>query len=274
MRAIFVTGMQRSGTTWIARALAAATRSRLVHEPFNWRLHGDDGKRFRYYMRYLPRGQADPEFTAILREAVNGARQPQLPWLRDSVVVKDVHASLAVEAVHDELRPLTAIVVRHPCATALSWAHLEYGIGNGFSALLGQEELQRDHLAPFVTHMRKRDDYFFQLGAWWGAVYYTLARLAQGHPDWLWISHEAVCREPVAEFKSLLGSAGLRMAPRGRRFLAAHDHGQNEERPYSVDRAAATEPDKWRGRLDADAAKRVIDGASPFGVLERFYPDG
>ena len=64
------------------------------------------------------------------------------------------------------------------------------------------------------------------------------------------------------------------MSSRGRRFLVAHDREEDEERPCSINRRAATEPDKWRRRLGADAAKRVIDGAGPFGVLERFYPDG
>jgi hypothetical protein len=156
---------------------------------------------------------------------------------------------------------------------ALSWARLGYGPDRGLRALLGQEELLRDHLAPFATHLREQGDYFSQLGAWWGAIYYTLGRLGQGHPDWWWISHEAVCREPVAQLESLVGAAGLRMGSRGRRFLAAHDHEEDEEQPYSVNRVAAREPDKWRGRLGADDAARVIEAARPFGVLERFYPD-
>ena len=99
MRAIFVTGMQRSGTTWIARA-GGGDASRLVHEPFNWRLHGDDGRLYGYYMKYM-RGEDDAEFTAILHAAINGGRQPQGRWLPGRVVIKDVHCCLAVEAVFE-----------------------------------------------------------------------------------------------------------------------------------------------------------------------------
>lgn len=270
MQVIFVTGVQRSGTTWIARALSEATRSRLVHEPFNWRLQQDDERR-RYYMAYLPAGRADPRFRAILRAAVDG-KQARPRLARDRVVLKDVHACLAVESIHQELDPLTVIVVRHPCAVAESWARLDYGIRRGFEALLGQDELKRAHIGAFEAHMRSADDYFFQLGALWGAAYHTLERLSARHPRWQLITHEAVCQQPADEFEALLWRAGLRMTFRGRRFLAAHDEEDDGEHPYSLKRVTAREPDKWRGRLAPEAAARVLEGARPFGVLERLYP--
>ena len=271
MQVIFVTGVQRSGTTWIARALSEATRSRLVHEPFNWRLQQDEERR-RYYMRYLPAGRADPRFTAIVRTAVDGKRA-RFPLTRRRVVLKDVHACLAVESIHQELDPITVIVARHPCAVAESWARLDYGIRRGFDALLEQDELKRAHIGDFEAHMRSADDYFFQLGAFWGAAYHTLERLSARHPRWQLITHEAVCRRPADELEALLLHAGLRMTSRGRRFLADHDERDDGEHPYSLKRATADEPDKWRDRLAPEAAARVLEGARPFGVLERLYPD-
>lgn len=272
MQVIFVTGVQRSGTTWIAGALAAGTRGRLVHEPFNWRLHGDE-TRSRYYMRYLPAGAADPRFTAILRAAIDGERRAVLPLRRRPVVLKDVHACLAVEAVERELDPVTVIVARHPCAVADSWARLDYSADRVIEALLAQEELRRAHLGAFEAHMRSADDYFFRLGAFWGAAYHTLQRLSARHPRWQLITHEAVCRDPVEELEALLRRAGLRMTLRGRRFLAAHDQEEDGGRPYSTRRVTAREPDKWRDLLAPDAAARVLEGARPFGVLERLYPN-
>lgn len=271
MQTIFVTGVPRSGTTWISRALAAATGSQLVHEPFNWRLQRDQS-RVRYSMRYIPSGRADPAFVAVLRAAIAKAPRMRALSRRGRFVLKDVHACLAVEAVHEALDPLTVIVVRHPCAVAASWTQLGYGVANILETLLDQDELMRAHLDPFATHMRRSGDYLFRLGAYWGAAYYTIDRLAERHPEWRVITHEAVCREPVAELGGLLSGAGLEMASKGRRFLVAHDRHDGAERPYSVDRATVEEPDKWRARLGEQEIARVIEGARPFGVLERFYP--
>lgn len=217
-------------------------------------------------MRYLPAGRRDPEFSAILRAAVDGS-----PLSRGRVVLKDVHACLAVESVHRELDPITVIVVRHPCAVAESWARLGYDPRRSLETLLGQEDLRRAHIGAFETHMRSAGDYFFRLGALWGAAYYTLERLAANHAQWQLITHEAVCRDPAGELGTLLGRAGLRMSRKGHRFLGAHDSGDDGERAYSLRRVAGSEPDKWRGRLADEDARRVLDGARPFGVLERLY---
>ncbi|MGD2165207.1 MAG: hypothetical protein PVH50_06740, partial [Anaerolineae bacterium] len=93
------------------------------------------------------------------------------------VVVKDVHICLAVEHVWERLKPVVVILARHPCAVANSWARLGLDVSFRLDLLLSQERLIEDHLSPFTKHIAGARDYFFSMGAYWGATYHVLWQL-------------------------------------------------------------------------------------------------
>lgn len=269
MQAIFLTGLPRTGTTWAAQALAAATRSRIVHEPFNWQVHP---QRRPYHMQYLTGESEQQGFSTILRDSIApGMLRPLRA--RGRVVLKDVHCCLAIEKVDAELRPSIVIIARHPCAMAASWSQLGWSIAGRLDLLLDQPALVEAHLARFADHMRSSSDYFFQLGAYWGAVYLVLRRLSAGRPEWQWVTHEELCRRPTASLERLVGRAGLQLASAGRRFLADHDRDVQPDSPYELVRSTSEQADKWRERLDESEKASVLEGAGPFGLLDTLYPE-
>ncbi len=263
---IFLTGLPRSGSTWAAQALAAATGARLVHEPFNWLRYP---ARERFHMRYLPAGAYEPELLAILHNTL----KPRLPWQKrpDSVLVKDVHVCLALPYIWEHFRPQVIILVRHPCGMAQSWQALDLKVNFRLDLLLSQTALQ-PLLAPFAEHMRRQDDYFFALGAYWGASHYLLDYLSQEQPAWQWVTHEALCLDPVAHYRNLAASMGLGQGREAQleRFLTANDRRRTAgEGAHSTARITAQEPDKWRRRLTPQQISAVLAGAAPFGMLSR-----
>jgi hypothetical protein len=276
LRPILITGLPRTGTTWASRAVAAVTRGRLVHEPFNWKLHPD---RVGYHMKYMPAGSKDAVLLKILRDEIK-PRILSLNALRRArqVVIKDVHICLAIEYLWEELRPNIVILVRHPCAMANSWANLGLEARSRLDLLLSQERLARDHLAPFESHIHSNDDCFFEIGAYWGASYFVMGRLAERHEDWQWISHESLCVEPLAGFERLVKDMGLGVDHGGhnslRNFLRKNDRPRKRgEGPYSLTRVSAKEPGKWRSALTSEQVHAVMAGAEPFGVLTKLYSD-
>jgi len=173
MKPIFLTGLPRSGTTWASRAIVAATKGRLVHEPFNWKRYPE---RISYHMKYIPAGSEDAELMRILHKEM----APRFFFLRNRrIVIKDVHTCLAIEYLWDELDPIIIILVRHPCAVANSWARLGLEARSRLDILLSQEELVQTYLASFKHHINSNYDYFFQIGAYWGAAYFVLSRLTE-----------------------------------------------------------------------------------------------
>jgi hypothetical protein len=130
-----------------------------------------------------------------------------------------------------------------------------------------------EHLAPFADHLRAPTSWFGDLGRYWGASYFVLARLATAHPDWRWVSHESLCADPTRGFTALL--AGLPTDPQAlTAFLQDHDREPTvDETPYAPFRSAATEAAKWHGILTSDQAREVLAGAEPFGDPCPPWPD-
>jgi hypothetical protein len=270
---IFLTGLPRSGSTWAARALSHAAGARLVHEPFNWRAHPE---LIEFHVRYLPAGSYEPK----LLHAMNGALKGRFPFSRraERVLIKDVHVCLALPYIEEHFQPHALILVRHPCGMAQSWQRLGLEVDFRLDLLLAQETLRRGWLAPFVEHLRRRGDYFFSLGAYWGASHFLLQQMAVGQPTWQWATHEWFCADPPAHFQETLAHFGLHMGRTGQaklaQFLLAHDRRQHAgESEHSVARQTALEPDKWRRELSAVQIAAVLAGVAPFGMLERFADD-
>jgi hypothetical protein len=269
MALIFLTSLPRCGSTWAAQALAALADARYVHEPFNPTKYPE---RKSYHMKYLPGGSEDEEFARILGESV---RAPDLrSRMRErvqggTVVLKDVHCCLAVESVHEQLDAIPVILTRHPCAMASSWKALGYRLDSAarLDLLLEQDALVEEHLGPLERHMRSSRDPFFQLGAYWGASYHVLRRIASAHPGWLWLSHEALCADPQSAFPAALRAVGLEVSDPSGRFLEQHDRPLREgESVYATFRETRSVPDQWKERLAPEEARAVLEGAEPFGI--------
>lgn len=260
MQLIFLTGLPRTGTSWSARTIAEATGSKLANEPFNWKYHPESVD---YHMRYLPAGSDDKEFIKIARKAIG----PE-----DRVVLKDVHCCLATEYLWEQLEPLIVIIIRHPCGMASSWAKLKFEVDFRLNLLLNQNRLIKTYLKPFKTHLQSCQDYFFQLGAYWGAGYYVLHQIAAKHPDWQWITHESLCYQPSAGFEKLLNTFGLEMGQNGYTFLHEHNRErQGDESLFYPARVTARQPGKWKQSLSAEQIDLVLKGANAFGVMDIFY---
>lgn len=261
MSLIFATGLPRTGTTWVASLISAAAGSELAFEPYNWRLNPDATE---FHMKYLPCGSDDPDFIRIAEKAFATSER---------VVLKDVHCCLAVEYLWEILKPIVVIIIRHPCAMANSWNKVGWDAGFRIEILLNQARLLAEHLEPFMAHMTSSDDYFFQLGSYWGASYYVLDRIAHGHEDWHWANHEALCREPAVGFAVMLEKMGISMGDEGHAFLREHDRelGAHEDPLDIPARVTALQPHMWKHELEPQQIDSVLEGARPFGLLERYY---
>lgn len=154
-RAVLVLGSGRSGTTWLAEALARQHRSRLVFEPFHPRL-GAMGEGARLF---LDPAEGPPAFEQAARRVLSGrARGPYIDHLRIARlprgrVVKDVHASnlLAWFRAHYPAVPV-AYVVRHPIAASLSRLRSDvfYGLGDYLETRAGREDAERSPVAGWL----------------------------------------------------------------------------------------------------------------------------
>lgn len=270
---IMITGLPRSGTTWLCNAVSTTIHGRLVHEPFNWKRFPD---RLPYHMKYMPADAEDTELLHIFKRSIWQTRLFSIwPWSSRRTVIKDVHVCLALEYIFATLNPRIIIIMRHPCAMANSWQALNLEAGSRLELLLSQKELVDKFLKPFEAHMISSDDYFFQIGAYWGASYYIMKELSAKHPEWQWITHEQLCIDPVAHYKNLFSRIGLPLTEkenqRLEQFLSQHNRpGTHEEGVLHINRVTNKEPEKWQRELSPEQIQTTLAGAAPFELLQTF----
>jgi hypothetical protein len=229
-------------------------------------------------MRYLPADTDEPDLLKIFEREL---KPNMIDRLRPNarVVIKDVHICLALEFLSRHLEPLVIILLRHPCALANSWNTLDLEVHSRIDLLLSQELLVRRYLAPFMEHMRSREEYHFVIGAYWGASYFILNEMSAAHPEWQWATHESLCVDMSHRYELLLNNLDIVLTDKGKRnldrYLSKNDRARGrQEGPYSLARLSALEPEKWRDELTEEQIKAVFDGASPFGIIEKFEDVG
>ena len=270
---IYIVGLARSGTTWIASIINTAHSIKYFHEPFNCKnVPGAS----RYCMKYLI-SDADVEFVHRCHDAFSGRMSEdsvrgmlsntykQHPWWPGRVVIKDVCSCMAVEAIHRSVAPITIIVVRHPCAVAASWYRLQYDVDLHMQTLLEQPQLCDEFLRPFQSTLKNARGFWQKLGALWGVVYYSLLQQSKAHTDWLMVRHEDLCVNPIEKFQSLFQTLDLDWTRKTEDMLRVSTQTHSHE-PYLVHRVSNQEPDKWKGILDNIQIEQVLDFVRPFDL--------
>lgn len=169
--------------------------------------------------------------------------------------VKSVHSAFALDWIHRRFEPTVIVVTRHPLSAATSWRTLGW---------VPQ---------PFTSDPRVRERYLEPRGLDTpGADAPLIARLALDHavlqaahleaaachPDWIVVSHEQLCLDPVGEFRRLFEAAGLPFGPEVEATIV------ESNRPgdgYQTARVAADQVDAWKRKLTADeidACRRAL----------------
>lgn len=253
MPLMFLTGIPRSGSTWAAAVLARATSARVIHEPFNWR-HWPQHAPLHLQYALAP---DSPSVAAALASV-----QASIADCESDYVIKDVHACFLGPVLERTFPTVVLVLVRHPCAVASSWRRLGYEVGFRLERLIEQQQLVSDHLAPYLDHIRACRGVMMQLGAFWGAVYLVLARLSRSQ-DWIWISHECLCAEPILALQSAIGIVP-RLEPRAIQDAVKSFSTERGEGDYSVWHQTSAQPVKWRADLSPSEAQAVLCGAEPF----------
>ncbi|HJR52862.1 MAG TPA: sulfotransferase [Gemmatimonadota bacterium] len=276
---ILVTGMYRTGTTWVGAMLTPAGLWHL-HEPFNPN-RGLWHDELAYVSARAARPPIDDLVTGLLRgrhrRVLRFARARRwftpmrlLPIDPSRVLLKDPSAALLSEYLVRRHGMRALVLFRHPAAVVWSFLRLAWPTGELVDRLRSSEALMDDWLAPVASSMdlaRGRDDSLS------GAVLYAcVAKVLQGflerNPDTMTrIFFEDLCADPIGRFRALLENLDLLYDERVRevhlRLTREGDQGR-EERPHGVVRTSARVAGRWRAELPE------ADLATIRGIWERF----
>jgi Sulfotransferase family len=299
-RPILVTGMPRSGTTWVGRVLCAGGGAGYLSEPFNlatspgtirvpvdqWYPYVTEDNereivgllepllRFKYPLRReLPRCRTYVDLLHTLRWwrgfLRNRGRRP---------LVKEPHAVFSAEWFAQRLGSDVVVTVRHPAAVVSSWKRLDWSFD--FANLLGQPALVRDLLGPLRADMERAldpsHDLVDRVALLWHVIYRTVADYRERFPSFQIVRQEDLSREPVDGYRALYEALGLPLGREAETMIVAASSGTNPKEP-SVERPHETYLDSratltsWKRRLSDDEIDRIRNVTGETAAL--FYRD-
>lgn len=296
---ILVTGVHRSGTTWIGKMLAASPEVTYISEPLNvYHRLGVLSTPTKYWYMYICEENQDI-FLAAFRDTLRyryhyGLEIKSLRSMRDLgrmfrdigrftdgrlknliPLLKDPFAIFSVPWFATKLNCQIVIAVRHPLAFVSSLKRLDWVFD--FRDLLAQPLLMRDYLEPFRKDMINcSGDVVVQGSLLWRIVYTVVNELREKHSEFHVVRHEDLSLCPEDGFRDLYISLGLAFSRKIQKTLFKFSQGSNPNE-LSADQVHAIKLDSqanlsnWRKRLSAEDIRQIQHLTSD--IASEFYSD-
>jgi Sulfotransferase domain len=289
---ILVTGMPRSGTTWVATMLAATRRVTYINEPLNPQhppgrspgvLNIRVVDRFEYIcdangetyadayadllaLRYrlgveLRTNHTPADVARAVRTAGRFARG-RVTSRRP--LIADPFAVLSTRWFARRLGCRVVVVVRRPEAVVSSRKRLGWVFDP--RALRSQAPLEAELLGPLERDhpglLDARDGLVDQGAQLWAVLHLAIARIRREAPEVLVVRHEDLSRDPVAGFRALAQELGLPFAPSMERAVLRSTAAGNPSElaagdPHRTRLNSVANLDNWRSRLSAAEIERI-----------------
>jgi Sulfotransferase family len=159
------------------------------------------------------------------------------------LLVKSVHAPLALEWLAEEFEFDVLVLLRHPGNVLASWLALD--LNEQFVRLEENPAVRSQLLKPWGVTAPGPDPLermIFSIGV----LSTALEAAASRNPRWLVRTHEQLCSDPGQEFKKLYADLGLSWSEEVDGFLVGNDR---PGKGFITQRVAAELPDNWKRRL-------------------------
>ena len=210
---VFVTGIARSGTTWLSEVINYDNSYREIFEPFlSYKVK--QARSFLLNQYIHPNNQSTTlveNAKTILSGKIRNAwtDQGNRKFISTKRIIKDVRTNLMLKWLHN-IRPGMPIIllIRHPLPIFLSWKKLGWGTGSefgirDFDGVVNQVDLLSDF--PIIRDSLEQIDrgsYFEQLIFLWCLFYYVpLKQLSR--QDYWFVFYESLLLAPEEEFERL-----------------------------------------------------------------------
>lgn len=299
---VLVTGSPRSGTTWVGNILSESEELYYIHEPFNPDYPPGSGVcnvRFPHHQTYVTDDNEAAVYQPI-RDMLEG--RYNLPAaLRSCKSFSDVGKALASRwrfleygrrgmspLIKDPIALMSAgwlgkrfdinviVMIRHPAAFAASMKRLNWGFDPTRWAL-SQPMLIRDYLSPFEQDLlglvHARPGIVEQAALFWKIAYFVVSKYQEQFPDWIFLRHEDLAKDPLAGYEKLFETLGLGFTEQVRGKIVECSSDRNPTHSSGSDRLLKLNSkeviSQWQRALTSEEIQRIADIVGD--VSARFY---
>jgi hypothetical protein len=236
---IYVTGVPRSGTTFVGKVLSLPLVVDYIHEPFNpqcgmvglerWypyvratidteemqTFHAIVKNLFSYdfeFKKYIPR--QDPWQRKIIKRIVGSRGEFYLRLAKpnpfhQAAVIKDPIGNLLTEYLYHNFQVKPIIIVKHPLSFIASLKRVNWWIQPSW-IIENQPELVEDYFGDELNSLNRQYDSLVEgSAAYWRATYKVLLEQASKYPDWQVITIEEISNDPLKVFQKLYNHLDL-----------------------------------------------------------------
>lgn len=296
---ILVTGPHRSGTTWVGRTISQVENVELVYEPFNlettrynfeytfdhWFEHVPTSSKYseiqHEFDRYIPNSVF--QYPAkICRETGYSLKTPliYLKYLllsanRPRFLLKDPIALLSAGWLYERYDLKVVCMMRNPLAFAGSLK--KQGWDFNFENFLDQKKLMNTWLQPFKEEMERivqESDFIDRISLLWNVLNYVILEYQEKYPEWLFMKHEELARNPKENFRIMFHYLSLEFNREIEKYINEFTSKKNPVEADSNEyqpRDAKKTVDAWRDRLTDEEIKRVKEATSK--ICKQLYPE-
>lgn len=159
---------------------------------------------------------------------------------KKAIFIKELYLHDVVEDISGAFESKIIFISRHPCAV--------------FESLKRKKALHSNRLIEIFPE---------EFGSYWGKSQFTAKKQFQGHPEWVWVSFEALCANPMKEFKKIYAQTGLEWSNDIEKEIIKKTATASDEY-YETNRIAKEQIDKWKNRLSLDEIDAVRRGCLPY----------
>ncbi|WP_191859188.1 sulfotransferase [Hanstruepera ponticola] len=232
---ILITGIHRSGSTWIGKILSVSKELQYIHEPFNkakyrtspidhWFQYVNsetsniEQESIKNYLMSFTNFSGSRLFKALcnvkFKWQIKQALLYELNCFLCRPLFKDPIAVMSAEWLYKELDTQVLVSIRHPAAFVASIKIANWHFD--FNNFLEQQALMDDHLDEFKIEIEKelsKKDLITTGILLWNCIYSYVNKLQKtyyNNSDWIFIKHEDLSKDPIAKYQEIFTQFGLK----------------------------------------------------------------
>lgn len=248
-RPILVTGINRSGSTWIGKTISHAPYVRYIHEPFNVAIaERIYNKKIPCWFHYVTIEEQD-DFHVYLKNVLNipnnvipelyvALNQGKLRSTTSKIIryyfpkilgirplIKDPIAIFSTEWLATEFDMDVVVIIRHPAAYVWSVLKDSTHMHSFQSVFIEQPKLlaKLSDVEPEIVAATDEGIPIWKRAAiFWKIIYTMVVRYRKKHPNWLFCRYEDLALSPLEVFCSLCQDLNLEFTNNVEQIIKHH----------------------------------------------------
>lgn len=289
LRPLLVTGVPRSGTTWLGRMISASKYYFYVHEFMN-PVCLFQKSRFFHKFHYLDESNIH-EYEPIIERLMHLTYQSEMEknplkhMAKEMIrtyfslkkralgypqpLLKEPNACFSSDFLARRYGLRVIVLVRHPAGVVTSFKRM--GWPSDLDSILKQKALVHRYFSKLS--LEDNQDLVEEISWLWRMVMDVLTKFLEKNKDWILVRHEDICRNPLKEFEKIFEKLNIPFTKRIKNKVFSSTRGETvipESRdPFHFKRNSQKLTSAWKDRLTVQEIEKIKSIVKP--VSDRYY---